>query len=205
MNLKFRAPISTAVAIGSGVIVLLTFIFDLTDIRNIILGWVVIATAMALLIGVVNLVTVHAAKMRAGEKPLYSFVLILSLFITFTITVLSGPDATIPQWIFEYIQVPIETSLMAVMAVTLTYAAAQLLNRRPNIYSIIFVGVLIIILLGTGPILGIEVPLVQDTVRPWLTQVWASAGARGILIGVGLGTVATGIRILTGADRPFGG
>jgi hypothetical protein len=160
---------------------------------------------MALLIGVVNLITVHASKMRAGDKPLYSFVLILSLFITFVITAIMGPEASIPQFIFEYIQVPIETSLMAVMAVTLTYAAAQLLSRRPNFYSIVFVGVLVIVLLGTGPILGIEIPLIQDTFRPWIAQVLASAGARGILIGVALGTIATGIRILVGADRPFGG
>jgi hypothetical protein len=31
------------------------------------------------------------------------------------------------------------------------------------------------------------------------------AGARGILLGVALGTVATGLRILIGADRPYGG
>ena len=33
----------------------------------------------------------------------------------------------------------------------------------------------------------------------------ASGGARGILIGVALGTLTTGLRILFGADRPYGG
>jgi len=42
-------------------------------------------------------------------------------------------------------------------------------------------------------------------VRSWLAQVPAIAGARGLLLGVALGTVATGIRILIGVDRPYGG
>jgi hypothetical protein len=52
---------------------------------------------------------------------------------------------------------------------------------------------------------GIEIPFISDEVADLLTEVFASAGARGLLIGVGLGTVATGLRILMGADRPFGG
>jgi hypothetical protein len=42
-------------------------------------------------------------------------------------------------------------------------------------------------------------------VRPWITQVLALGGARGILIGVALGTLTTGLRVLFGADRPYGG
>jgi len=42
-------------------------------------------------------------------------------------------------------------------------------------------------------------------VRPWISQVWALGGARGILIGVGLGALLTGLRVLFGIDRPYGG
>jgi len=38
-----------------------------------------------------------------------------------------------------------------------------------------------------------------------LAGIPAVAGARGILFGVALGTVATGLRVLMGADRPYGG
>ena len=41
--------------------------------------------------------------------------------------------------------------------------------------------------------------------RDWLVRVPVSAGARGILIGVGLGTVAAGVRVLTGQDRSIRG
>jgi hypothetical protein len=39
--------------------------------------------------------------------------------------------------------------------------------------------------------------------RNWLVNTWAVAGARGILLGVALGAIATGLRILLGSDRPY--
>jgi hypothetical protein len=188
------------------VIVLFTYIFPLDDLRSTILSWVVIAAAAALLIGVVNLLTVHMGKLRQG-KGLYSFVLVFSLAITFAVTFLDiqVSDISLSDFLFTYIQVPVETSLMAVMAVTLTYAAARLATHRPNIFSFIFGATLVLTLLASGPILGIEVTFLQDIVNTWIIQTFASAGARGILLGVGLGTIATGLRILMGVDRPYGG
>ena len=205
MNFNFRAPISTAVAVGFGGIVLLTYIFEFNEVRSTILGWVVIVSATALLIGLVNLLVVHFNKIRAGQNPLYSFFLIAALLISFTITLLQGAEGAGVQWMFEYIQIPIESSLMAVLAVTLTYASTQLLNRRPNLYSVIFVAFVVLTLVSTAPFLGVSIPFLSNTLRPWVAHVLAGAGARGILIGVSLGTIATGIRILIGADRPFGG
>jgi hypothetical protein len=40
---------------------------------------------------------------------------------------------------------------------------------------------------------------------PWIAEVWALGGARGILIGVALGTLMTGLRVLFAIDRPYGG
>ena len=71
--------------------------------------------------------------------------------------------------------------------------------------SLIFVGSVLLILLGSAPFFGFELPLFSDSLRPFITQVLSLGAMRGLLIGVGLGTLATGIRILVGSDRPFGG
>jgi hypothetical protein len=71
-----------------------------------------------------------------------------------------------------------------------------LLTRRTNLFSAIFAITLLVTLLTINPIFGIQTTI---------TRVLASAGARGILLGVGLGTIATGLRILIGSDRPYGG
>jgi hypothetical protein len=93
---------------------------------------------------------------------------------------------------------------MAVLAISLTYAAARLLSRRLNLFSMVFVGVVLLLLIGAAPQIAAQAPLLAE-IRNWILRVPALAGARGILLGVALGTIATGIRILTGSDRPYGG
>jgi hypothetical protein len=44
--------------------------------------------------------------------------------------------------------------------------------------------------------------LVVET-RNWVMNVPVLAGARGILLGIALGTIVTGARILVGIERPY--
>jgi hypothetical protein len=87
----------------------------------------------------------------------------------------------------------------------LVYSAARLLTRKPKWYIVLFLVIVVVMLLGSVPLflLGEVTPLV--VLRDWLAHVPAVAGARGLLLGVALGTVATGLRILLGVDRPYGG
>jgi len=207
---RLKGPIvSVVIAIAIGFIVLLGYFFDfpiLQNLRFVFMEWAVILAAVALLIGLINLASVHINKIReGGVTRLYSTVLIIALLGTFFLTLVMGLDNQWPQFVFNYVQVPIETSLMATLAISLAYASARLLQRRTNLLSIIFIITAVVVLLGTGTFLGIEIPWISDIVRPWIAQVPATAGARGILLGVALGTIATGLRLLVGADRPYGG
>ena len=93
---------------------------------------------------------------------------------------------------------------MAGLAITLTYAAARLLARRMNLISVVFVGVVLMLLIGAAPQIAAWAPLLAE-IRQWILRVPTMAGARGILLGVALGTIATGVRILSGSDRPYRG
>jgi hypothetical protein len=70
---------------------------------------------------------------------------------------------------------------------------------------VVFLGTALLILLGTAPLPFGEMPFLSDTIRPFIAQVLAAAGARGMLIGIALATLTTGLRILFGVDRPYGG
>lgn len=208
---RLRAPVSTAIVIAVGLVVLLGYFVDLpllAGLRNILVNWAVLLAAVALLVGVANLFTVHWRKAVSGRpgSP-YSLVLILSLLLTIALVGYLGPTASWSLWIFNAIQVPVESSLMAILVVTFTYAGARLLGRRPSWFTLVFLGSALVTLLGTAPLLGLEIPGLYGPqgLRSLLAQIPAVAGARGLLLGVALGTVATGLRILLGADRPYGG
>jgi hypothetical protein len=203
---NFRAPLSTAVAISFGLLVLVgLFVPALFDLRNQILNWAILLAALALLVGLVNLFQVHWHRVRTRQNTLYSAVLIVAMLVTFAITLLQGSNGTLATWIFNNIQVPMETSLMALVAVSLTLAAARLMQQREDLMSIVFLVTLFVLLLGAGPLFGLELPYFTRVLAPYVTNTISLGALRGLLIGVALGTITTGLRILIGADRPYGG
>ncbi len=206
MNLRYRTPFAAAVAIVFGMLILSTLLIPgLDGVRNRVLNWAILLAAVALVLGLVNLLTVHIHKVRRREKPIYSTILILAMLFTFSITLWQGSLGQIPAWIFANIQIPVETSLMAVLAVSLTLAAARILQNRTDLMSITFIVTLFIILLGSGPLFGLEIPIFTRSLEPYVTNFLSTGAMRGLLIGVGLGTLLTGLRILIAADRPYGG
>lgn len=212
MNFKFPV-ISTAVAVLSGLIVLLLYFLPLVfmgvDWRSVLLQWATTLGAVALLIGFINLASVHTRKLDdEGAFPFNSLVLVVAMFATFGVVLTFGPASSWAMFILNYIQIPVETSLVAILAVTLIYASARLMRRKTEVFSLVFIGTALVILFTTSPIVTDLFPAIGDTLRAfrdWLAAVPAAAGARGILLGIALGTIATGIRILMGMDRPYGG
>jgi len=202
-------PITNAIiAIASGILVILGYFFPgmFGGIQSVLIGWAIILAAFALLLGIFNLAMVHWKKVGNKEPGrVYSIVLLVSLFLTIIIVTSSGPAGSWSLWVFNTFQVPVEVSLLAVLAVVLVFAGARLLSRRPKWNTILFLATVLLVLLGSVPLFffGEITPLIA--VRNWLAQVPAVAGARGLLLGVALGTVATGLRILIGVDRPYGG
>jgi len=213
LKINLKSPVSTAVAIGVGIIVLAGyFIPSFINIRIFLLRAGLVLSAVALLVGIINLITVHIKKLGAdSENSGYSLILVIALLATLIIgiidmvqTYLVGkPNFQMTSWIFTNIQLPIETSLLAVTAVSLTYAAASILRKRMDLFSIVFFFVVLLVLLGSFSIPPATLPFLH-VIRDWILRVPALGGARGLLLGIALGTITTGIRVLMGTDRPYG-
>jgi hypothetical protein len=90
------------------------------------------------------------------------------------------------------------------LTISLLYAAIRLLRRRADLTGIVFIVTTVIVLFGSTTLPFGEIPMLGDFAR-WVTQVWSLGGMRGILIGVALGSLFTGLRVLFGVDRPYGG
>lgn len=221
MKLRFNSPISVVLAMSFGIVVLMGYFFGnnlagettmLGVLREYLLRGAILMSGFTMIVGIINLGKVHVGKVQKGDKPSYSLILLISLILTIIIGLFDilrkdesgGVTFQWTNWVFQNIQLPIETSLMAVLTISLTYAAARLIGKRMTIFSGIFVGVLLILILGAIPQITNKFSLLSD-IRSWVIQVPAVGGARGILLGVGLGTIATGLRILIGRDRPYKG
>ncbi len=206
-----KLPISITVAIITGLIVLSGYFLNIPGLQNarsLLLSWAILLAAFATWVGVVNLLSVHAAKIRLHKPDApYSVILIISFAVTFllgTADSILSPNASQLNQLVSSIQVPVESSLMAVLAFTLVYAAIRLLRRRIDGYTILFlISVVVFLALNSGLLPSSTLPFSKELldVANWLP----TAGSRGILLGIALGSLATGLRILLGADRPYRG
>ncbi|HEY3313002.1 MAG TPA: hypothetical protein VGK00_15280 [Anaerolineales bacterium] len=206
---RFYAAFNAIIAISVGIIVLLGYFFNfpvVSGFRVLLMQWAVILAGVAGLIGIWNLFSIHLHKIHDRQKDfLNSVVLLFFLLLTAAVS-LTPALRPLQGVILNGIMVPAEISLMAVLAVTLIYASLRLLRVRSNLSSILFLITALLILLGTAPIPFVgQLPVISDWLHPFISNTLAAGGARGILIGVALGTLTTGLRILFGADRPYGG
>ena len=203
---RYFAPV---IAAATGLIVLLGYFIPsllLADLRALLVQWAVILAGAAVFIGILNLISVHIDKIRKKEKGnIYSLLLLASLLVTLILGLLLGPNHTMMRALFNAIILPVETSLMAILSVTLIYASIRLLRKRNDLMAIIFIATALIVMLGTAPLPFFDLPIFRTHIRPLIVNIPAVAGARGILIGVALGALLAGLRVLLGTDRPYGG
>jgi len=199
--------ITAVIAIATGVLILFGYFFEaFAPIQTLLLNWAVILAGVAVLVGIFNLFTVHMDKIRRGEKGgVYSALLIIGLAATLFFGILLRPQHSIMQMVLNGIIVPTEAALMGILTISLLYAAIRLLRRRTDLMGVIFLITAALLFLGSATLPFGDIPIVGTLIRPWVSQIWALGGARGILIGVALGTLTTGLRVLFGIDRPYGG
>ncbi|MCH7588444.1 MAG: hypothetical protein IIC78_10525 [Chloroflexi bacterium] len=212
--MRFRGNVfGASVAFIVGVIVLLGYFFTSpllggVDIRQLLIQWAAIIAAAALFLGLINLFTVHWNKVNDQTQGWpYSAVLIFFFLVTIVLGVIFGPDFEVMNLLFNYIQLPIEAGLIALLAITLAYAGFRFISHRKDVFSVVFVSTALLVLMGNSPwLLGSDSTLaaLMANLRAWIVQVWSVAGARGIILGVALGATTTGLRVILGADRPYG-
>jgi len=198
----------TAVAIAAGLPVLLGYLVPsplLAFVRDQLIRWAVILAGFAFILGFFNVLRVHLGRIsRGGANSFYSGALILSALASLGVTIgglIYPPASVISNWWFRYILSPLQGSAAALIAPALGLSAFRLLRNRRDAGALWFLLAAILVLLGTLPPSGIAGEWLAQ-IREWWITVFAMAGMRGLLLGVGLGTLLVGLRVLIGVDRP---
>jgi len=180
---------------------------DAAALGQFLLQLMSVIIAVAVAVGVFNLLAVHWGRLRRREHGWpYSVVVILAAAGVIALRILdraevwSGALAGEQMGVraFEAVQVSLEMALASLVLFFLIYAAYRLMRRRASGWYVLFAAVVVFVLLAWIPLDGTE--SLADA-REWLVRVPVSGGARGLLIGVGLGTLVVGLRALLGQDR----
>lgn len=211
MLLKRLFPVALTFSIG--LLVLLSFVLpgvgafgiSLLDVRTILVQWAVVLAAGALVLGFFNLIGVHARRIRQGQGVLFSIVLIVSALITIGLwigSLLRGDSpALVLDGAFNLIIAPTQAALGILLAVLLAVVGFRALRVRRTVGMLLFVLTAVVVAL-TQPV--VPVTEVLRPVRELIFDPITTGSLRGLLLGVALGGIAFGVRLIVGADKPQG-
>lgn len=207
--------LATVTVISFGLVTLLGLVSTrdtiAANLADLWIGSVVVVAALAVLIGLLNLFAVHLGRFVHSERGWpYSIVTLVTALAVIVLRILDRAEVWsgdlegeyMSARVFEAVQVSGESALAALLVFFLVYAAYRLMRRTVSIWHTLFILSVIVVLLGWIPATQLED---VASLRDWFIEVPVSAGARGILIGVGLGTLMVGVRVLTGQDRSIRG
>ena len=191
---------------GFGLVVFLSYLVPGVDaVQAALVDWAVIVATMSLVfLGGLNVLAVHWEKIRHLEKGwVYSLFLWLGFGVMLGTGFMEGPDGELIGLIFKHVQFPLQTTVFSLLAFFVATAAYRAFRVR-SLESLAFLLVAIVVLLGQIPGWGLDA--LRETLpwaREWILGVMSLGGARGILLGVALGTIVVGLRLLIGIDRPY--
>jgi len=180
---------------------------DARTVAALVIQLVAVTGAIAVLLGILNLLSVHLGRFTHAERgwPYSLLVLVVAvgvivLRILDRAAIWSGDleGEQLSPRVFEAVQVSVESALAALIVFFLVYAAFRLMRRGVTGWNVLFTVTIVVALVGWIPLEDLDV---FAELREWLVRVPVGAGARGILLGVGLGTVTAGVRVLLGQDR----
>ncbi|MBD3381578.1 MAG: hypothetical protein GF404_05205 [candidate division Zixibacteria bacterium] len=102
--------------------------------------------------------------------------------------------------LFDHVMIPIQATMFSLLAFYIASAAYRAFRARTLLSSILLVAAVLIMIrfVPLGPISDI----VND-LSSWILKVPNMAAKRAIFIGIGLGMVATAIKILLGVERGY--
>lgn len=205
MRRQFVEIIPVSIAIAFGILVLLSQLIknDVLDgIGGVLVEWAALIFAFAVLLGLWNVIAVHIQRLARRDRNAWSsLVILLSAFAVFITVLPSGGASAASSWLFRYAYQPLEASFLALLVFFIATAAYRSLRVR-SWETGLFVAAALVVLIGTAPIASSISPWLPAA-KEWVLSVPAVAGVRGILLGVALGVIATGLRLLTGIDRPY--
>lgn len=202
-----RKILAISILLIIGLTVLAGYLFpqELSPVLSLIIDWGILLIGTAVLIGIGYLIKRHINLISRREKQNFLSIILLLAFVSIiSFGLIFSFNHPVFTDLMINVQYPVETSLLAILAVVLLTASFRLISTRGwTLMSIAFLCSAVITLgLDAGSIfLGSGGP--GTAILNFLRRL-PLVGARGILLGTGLGGLIVGLRVLLTIEKPYG-
>ncbi len=158
--------------------------------------------AFALIVGVIGYVKVNVRGIEQGSDRPYRTIGLLGMLVMPVFALIWGIKGSSPfMWMFENVQAPMQSTVFALLAFFVASASLRGFRAR-SLPAVILLLSAVIILLSRS---SLESASSDALTRfaDWLRNYASMAARRGILIGIGLGSLTTSLRVILGIERTW--
>jgi len=168
------------------------------------LDWIIIVGVFAMALGLWSMFRVSVAKIQSKAPAWgYNIITLVGLFGMILLGLFSGIEEGKPFMnLFWYIYTPIQATMFSLLAFYIASAAYRAFRARTLVATILLLTAVLIMLrlIPLGSISGLN-----QTVASWILSVPNMAAKRAIAMGIGLGGIATALKVVLGIERSYMG
>ncbi len=158
--------------------------------------------AFTLLVGVASFVKITGEQVRKGEDRSYRLVSLIGVIIMPVFAVIWGIGAESPfMWVFENVQVPMQATVFSLLAFFVASASYRGFRARSAPAAVLLAAALLTII-SRSSLEGWYPAFVNDFAE-WVRDHPSMSARRAILIGIGLGSLTTSLRVILGIERTW--
>ena len=179
----------------------------LQNVTKNLMNFQVIMYGAMMYFSMINLYTVHSQRIRKNlrEKNYYdvftSGLLLFFLTIAVVIGNVYGKNSTAYSFIYDNFRTPLAYAGGIHLTLFIAAATYRVIKPKTKETTVFFIAALLT-LMSNIPYITVSVPALM-TIRTWLTDVVVKSSYRAITIGLGLGGILLGLRILLGIDTSY--
>lgn len=174
-------------------------------VYEFVMDWTIIIGIFALALGIYSLVRVSVIKIRRrAENWPYAIVVLAGLWSMILFALLfGGLEAYMFNSFFNYVMIPLHATMFSLLAFFIASAAFRAFRARTALATVLLLSALIL-MLRFNPYMG-QLGAIDADVASWILNYPNMAAKRAIIIGIGLGMVATALKVILGIERQYMG
>ena len=172
------------------------------QLNQTILDYWQIVFAFTLIVGVFSFFRNNVTQISRGNDRPYRLVGLIGFVSMPILALIWGIRADTPfMWMFENVQAPMQSTVFALLAFFEASASFRGFRARSFPATVLLISALVMLLSRSniGGFFSDGLPQIAD----WIRDNPSMAARRAILIGIGLGSLTTSLRVITGIERTW--
>jgi hypothetical protein len=156
----------------------------------------------AVIVGVFSFLKVNLKAISNGNQVAYRWLSIAAVIAMPALAVIWGRGGDSPfMWVFDNIQIPLQSTVFALLAFFVASASYRGFRARSIAATVLLFAALLVLISRSalGEYMWEQFPVLTD----WIRNTPSMAARRAILIGIGLGSLTTSLRVILGIERTW--